>query len=153
MAWGQSQESADGPAPSGAPTRPRDLWCGRRSWGAVRRDGACYCTFLLHLRFELGEFRLAAQGHHAHLTRPVDRHDHLGLAVALQERHVADFGTTHRQLEGGPLAGAWIVFGDVIRGPQIGPHVVVIVHRYVVWLHGLVRERDDRGFERLGIDP
>ena len=66
---------------------------------------------------------------------------------------MADFRAAHRQFERGPLAGGRVVFGDVIRGPQIGPHVVVIVHRDVVGLHGLVRERHDRGFERLGVDP
>ena len=65
---------------------------------------------------------------------------------------MADFGAAHRQLEHGPLVGSRVILGDLIGGPQIAPHVVVLVDIDVVGLHRGARKRDDLGFERLGVD-
>src|SRR5262249_22824000 len=49
------------------------------------------CGSARGLRLEGRDFRLAAQGHDAHLAVAIDRHDDLGDAIALQQRDVADF--------------------------------------------------------------
>src|SRR5437016_1689892 len=107
-------------------TRPLEVSPSAPPAQAARSDA------LLRLRLQRSQFGLAAQGQDAHLARAVDRHDHLGLAIALIEGDVADFRAPHRQLERGPLVAARVVFDDLIRGPQIAPYVVVVVHRDMV---------------------
>src|SRR5258708_385752 len=87
-----------------------------------------------NLRLERRDLGLAAQRHRAHLAVPVDRHDDLGHAVALQQRDVADLGAAERVVEEGPLGLLGIVPGKPIGGPHIAPHIVVLIDRDVIGL-------------------
>lgn len=55
-----------------------------------------FVSLLFCLRSQSGHLGLAADGHHSHLTRSVNGHDHLQLAIALEQRNVPDFRSVHR---------------------------------------------------------
>src|SRR5262245_40694391 len=108
---------------------------------------------LLRLRLQRVELRFASQGQHAHLAGAVDRHDGGDAVAALEQRDVADLGAAHRQVEHGPGVRRRVVAHNAVRGPQVAPHSVLAVDRDVVRLHRGVGERNDRGLERLRVDP
>src|SRR5262249_34926857 len=118
--------------------------------GAARR-----CSSARDLRLEGCDLALAARGEHADLAGAVIGHDHLQrLARLFEDRDVARLGAARGQVEQRPLVGGRIVFGHLVRAPQIGPDVVVVVDGDLVGLIRLrVGQRDQGGFLAVDVDP
>src|SRR5262249_57994198 len=83
-------------------------------------------------------FSVAARRQDGDFARTlVGNDDPQRLTVAFEQRDVTRFCVSSRKIDQRPLVRAWIVFGNLIRAPKIGPHIVAFVHTDLIGLMGL----------------
>ena len=87
-------------------------------------------ALLAGLTLERRQLGLAAQGHDRDLPGPVVGQDHLHLAVALLDRHVAHLAAPRRQVEDRPFGGAGAASRHLVGHPEVGPGIVVAVDHH-----------------------
>src|SRR5215475_5869363 len=85
------------------------------------------------LSFQRLNFNVAARRQDGDSARTlVWNDDPQRLTVAFEQRDVTRFRASSRKIEQRPLVRAWIVFGNLIRAPKIGPQIVAFVHDYLL---------------------